>query len=115
MATGLTYMPDGISVEGMDRPRASAGAKQLIAALEARGWSQEDLRRHIGVGRGVVSRWAAGERTPDLASALKLEATLGIPVAVWSLASESGALPSSADDSSALPAVTADGRPTGTG
>ena len=35
-----------------------------------------------------MSRWLAGERTPNLDSALMLEDMLGIPVRVWSTVDE---------------------------
>lgn len=39
---------------------------------EARGMTQQDLARTIGVSQATVSDWERGEKNPDLVRAVKL-------------------------------------------
>lgn len=64
------------------------GPSLLRQRLASSGTSQRSLEKRLGVSGGIVSRWLAGERTPNLDSALMLEDMLGIPVRVWSTVDE---------------------------
>jgi transcriptional regulator with XRE-family HTH domain len=59
------------------------GARLLWLALEARGWSQADLRRALGVPPGAHSRWLYGDRRPGRQMAQRIYTAVGIPVTAW--------------------------------
>jgi ribosome-binding protein aMBF1 (putative translation factor) len=69
-----------------------------LAALEARGWSQSDLSRELGVAPAIVSRWATADRVPALANALELQKLLGIDPALWQDEVPPDAEPAANDD-----------------
>jgi len=50
--------------------------------LATRGWSQSEFSRRSGFDTGVVSRWIADRRRPDLESAQRIADALGVPVDV---------------------------------
>lgn len=66
-----------------NRPKLPRGAVALQQALKQRRWSQNELARCLGIASGAVSRWASGQRVPDLASAVLLQKELGISVELW--------------------------------
>lgn len=45
----------------LERVRAFSGA-DLLAALDAKGWSKAQLAKTLGVDRSLVTRWVKGER-----------------------------------------------------
>ena len=65
------------------RARARRAIRAVESELQKRGWTQSDLARAMGTSSGTVNRWLTGERTPDLAMALKLEEVLAVPVRLW--------------------------------
>ena len=48
-------------------------------ALKERGWTKAEASRHLGVPRSNLGRWLNGERTPEAATAFKIERVLGVP------------------------------------
>jgi len=55
------------------RPAGRPDPSELAAFRVARGWSQHDLARHLGLSSGAVSLWEAGKRTPPRLVRLALE------------------------------------------
>lgn len=53
--------------------------------------SHEELRASLGLSRGALTRYIAGERRPALDVALRIQDALGIPAALW-------LIPARADD-----------------
>ena len=51
--------------------------------MRAREWSQGELRRHVGVAPGVVSRWLYGEKRPSAVWAARIEEVTGVPASAW--------------------------------
>ena len=43
---------------------AGVDGTQIRAAREARGWTQEDLAREVGVGSRTIGNWERGETIP---------------------------------------------------
>jgi hypothetical protein len=48
--------------DSLDKPKAIAGS-DLLAALDAKGWSKAQLAKSLGVDRSLITRWIKGERT----------------------------------------------------
>jgi transcriptional regulator with XRE-family HTH domain len=63
-------------------PHFSEGARQLWRVVE-RGVSQEEIRRAIGLGRGMVHRFLYGDRKMSLDVAVRIETAFGIRPALW--------------------------------
>jgi transcriptional regulator with XRE-family HTH domain len=59
------------------------GVLELQAALQARGWTQNEFARQLGTTSAVVSRWFTRSRKPGLDMALRIEAMFGIPASRW--------------------------------
>lgn len=53
-------------------------ARRLKSAREAKGWSQEDLGRAVGMGQSKISDIETMGSNPSLATVLRLAAGLGI-------------------------------------
>lgn len=47
--------------------------------MKERGWTKAEASRHLGVPRSNLGRWLNGERTPEAATAFKIERVLGVP------------------------------------
>ena len=47
---------------------------------QARGWTQEDVARRLGVSQGAVSLWERGVRRPFRRTRLRLADLLGVGV-----------------------------------
>lgn len=56
---------------------AADDGRRIAAARKARGWSQAELARQMGVTEATVSRWESGDRSPNWFTARKLARTLG--------------------------------------
>jgi transcriptional regulator with XRE-family HTH domain len=54
-----------------------------VLALRRSALALAEVARRCGVNRATVSRWRAGERTPDARSRLRLLEALGIPFDAW--------------------------------
>lgn len=54
----------------------------VIAARNARGWSQRDLAEAIGVSQPVIARLERGERDPRLSTMVALCEALNLPLVV---------------------------------
>lgn len=61
------------------QPR-EAVIRPVLAARVARGWSQADLARALGVSRPVVSRFESGDVDPRWSTIVRFYAALGIPL-----------------------------------
>ena len=61
------------------QPR-EAVIRPVLAARVARGWSQADLARALGVSRPVVSRFESGDVDPRWSTIVKFYTQLGIPL-----------------------------------
>lgn len=48
--------------ESFERSRPMTGA-ELMAALDAKGWSKAQLAKSLGIDRSLITRWIKGERT----------------------------------------------------
>lgn len=48
--------------ESLERRKVITGA-ELLAALDAKGWSRAQLAKTLGVDRSLITRWVKGERT----------------------------------------------------
>ncbi|MGJ3250804.1 MAG: helix-turn-helix domain-containing protein [Elainellaceae cyanobacterium] len=48
--------------ESLERTRVITGP-ELLAALDAKGWSRAKLAKSLGVDRSLITRWVKGERT----------------------------------------------------
>lgn len=71
-------------------------AVRLAGILHARGVTQADLARHIGVTQSAVGQWRAGRKTPFPATVFLLERVL--EVAPGELSSTLGYFPVDAPD-----------------
>lgn len=60
------------------------GPAALRDALAARGWSQGQLARALGVTRGAVCQWLSGATRPNLDRAAEIEHWLEVPCSAWS-------------------------------
>lgn len=61
-----------------------SASEKLQAAIDKRGWSQNELARKLKVRSGVVSRWCTGLRTPSLRFALAIEKMFPeVPASSW--------------------------------
>lgn len=59
------------------------GAVLLPQRLKARGLSQADLTRQLGLKGGVVNRWFHGSRRPEPHLREAIERLLGIKASDW--------------------------------
>jgi hypothetical protein len=57
-----TVEPLGIVEDALARSRVLTGT-ELMAALDAKGWSKAQLAKSLGVDRSLITRWIKGERT----------------------------------------------------
>lgn len=64
-------------------PFFSEGARQVWLQVLMRGTSQEEIRRAIGLGRGMVHRYLYGDRQVSLRVALQFEEGWGIKPKLW--------------------------------
>lgn len=62
----------------------TAGPQALRDALAARGWTQGQLARALGVTRGAVCQWLSGATRPNLDRAAALELLTEVPCGAWS-------------------------------
>ena len=47
-------------------------ADKIIKERKKKGWSQEELAEKVNVSRQAVSKWEAGQSTPDLDKILQI-------------------------------------------
>ncbi len=60
---------------------AHGSAKKTIRQLrQARGWTQEQVARRVGVAQGTVSQWEHGNRRPYRRNLQRLAELFGISV-----------------------------------
>ncbi len=64
-------------------PSSSVGARTLLDALNARGWTRHRLTKELNLPEGLASRWCAAKQAPALTYAILLEEVLGVPLLVW--------------------------------
>lgn len=64
-------------------PHFSEGARLLWEAMEAREWTQGQLRKELGASYGRVSRWLYGDIRLNLAVAVTISEKFEIPVEAW--------------------------------
>lgn len=74
--------------------RFTEGRARLVAIMAARGMTQRDIQREVGISSdGIVTRWvtddAAQVRRPSGDMRVRLQTALGIPVTAWSEAEKS--------------------------
>lgn len=65
----------------------SEGARQVWLQVVTRGTSPEEIRRAIGLGRGVLHRYLYGDRRISLDVAVRIESAFGIAPKLWLLPS----------------------------
>jgi transcriptional regulator with XRE-family HTH domain len=71
----------------------------MRSQLRRREWTEADLTRRIGVGRGTVSRWMSGERRPGTHSCDLIADAFGVDTdLVLSLAGHRPAVEEPAED-----------------
>jgi transcriptional regulator with XRE-family HTH domain len=63
--------------------RTNRGAVALRDEMRRRGLSQGDVRRELGMGTGVITRWLSGGRLPDAKSSSKIQERYGIASSLW--------------------------------
>lgn len=63
--------------------RNMTGPELFRARLKERGISLGEIERRLDVTRGTASRWASGERSPNLRHVFGIERELGIPPEAW--------------------------------
>lgn len=68
---------------GMETEDSSEGARLLVGVMQARGWTRAEVASALTCDVSMVRRWLNGQRLPDLHTAAKVEAVLGIPCAAW--------------------------------
>jgi transcriptional regulator with XRE-family HTH domain len=56
--------------------------RQLVAARDLRGWSQEDLDQRLGVTDGQVAKWESFRRLPGAFMLMCWAVALGVSVAI---------------------------------
>ena len=54
--------------------------RRIVAVRTARGWSQGELARRLGVPRDRVSKWERGRNAPTLQDLAALSDVLGVPL-----------------------------------
>jgi hypothetical protein len=64
-------------------PFFSEGARQVWLQVVMKGTSQEEIRRAIGLGRGMVNRYLYGDRRVSLDVAVRIESAFGIAPKLW--------------------------------
>lgn len=67
----------------MGSEHSSEGARLLVALMAARRWGRGEVASALSCDVSMVRRWLNGQRLPDLHTAAKVEAILGIPCAAW--------------------------------
>ena len=67
----------------METENSSEGARLLAGMMRAHGWSRSGVAAALSCDVSMVRRWLNGQRLPDLHTAAKVEAVLGIPCAAW--------------------------------
>lgn len=70
---------------GMETEHTTEGARLLSGVMLSRGWSRADVAAALSCDVSMVRRWLNGQRLPDLHTAAKVEAILGIPCAAWTV------------------------------
>lgn len=53
--------PLALANDSLERAKAITG-EELLAALDAKGWSKAQLAKNLGVDRSLITRWVKGER-----------------------------------------------------
>jgi ribosome-binding protein aMBF1 (putative translation factor) len=69
----------------METEFSSEGARLLAELMRSRGWGRADVATVLTCDVSMVRRWLNGQRLPDLHTAAKVEAILGIPCAAWTV------------------------------
>lgn len=73
-------------------PEAVELGRRIKTTREARGLSQEDLARAVGVRAGIVSRWENGKNVPRLKRLTQIAAALDHDVSYFTAQLDSPAL-----------------------
>lgn len=81
----LTSRVSGPICLRMETEFSSEGARLLAELMRARGWGRADVAAAIPCNVSMVRRWLLGQRLPDLHTAAKVEAVLGIPCSAWTV------------------------------
>jgi len=66
-----------IADDSLSRSKVITGA-ELVAALDAKGWSKAQLAKSLGVDRSLITRWIKGERTIQPKHQTQIQSLLGI-------------------------------------
>lgn len=64
-------------------PEFSEAARQLWLKIAELGWSLEELRKALKVGKGVVSRWLYGDCLPSIMHVVAIQKLFGIDPKLW--------------------------------
>lgn len=73
------------------------GARDLAAALEPR-MTKGELSAKLGVSRGTIRAWLAGESYPDADQLRQMTELFGIDMARWGMPDSGTVLPSDGTD-----------------
>ncbi len=68
-----------IARDALDR-REQDVAERIFELREARGWSQTELAKRAGIGRGTMNMVEGGRTAPRLITLRRLARALGVPV-----------------------------------
>lgn len=69
----------------METESSSEGARLLAEMMRSHGWTRAAVAAALSCDVSMVRRWLNGQRLPDLHTAAKVEAILGIPCAAWTV------------------------------
>jgi len=69
--------PLAFANDSLERVKTITGA-ELLAALDAKGWSKAQLAKSLGVDRSLITRWGSGKRSIQPKHQIQIQALLGI-------------------------------------